>query len=367
MAEVHLKELTKKFGKVSAVDNLTLTFRNKQLTVLVGPSGCGKSTLLRTIAGLEMPTEGSVYIEDTLVNNVPTWDRNIAMVFQSYALYPHMDVFKNIAFPLQAKKVPKAEIKQRVEHVVEILGIAELSHRKPRELSGGQMQRVAIGRAIVRKPDVFLMDEPLSNLDAKLRVNMRAELKHLQKDLGVTMIYVTHDQAEAMTMANTLVVMNSGRIQQAGDPEEVYRYPRNMFTAGFIGSPAMNFIECYFDSERNLLVNQSFNYKAPATVRESLRGKLVENLILGVRPEDISVSLSPSPYAVPCAVYMTEPLGKEVLLTLKIGSLLIKAIVSLHLGLSTGEKGWIKFEEEAIHLFDGISGEVIPLPQLEDN
>lgn len=367
MAEVHLKGLTKRFGKVVALHNLTLTFRDKQLTVLVGPSGCGKSTLLRTIAGLEMPTEGSVYIEDKLVNNVPAWDRNIAMVFQSYALYPHMNVFKNIAFPLQAKKVPKAEIKQRVEQAAEILGIAGLLHRKPRELSGGQMQRVAIGRAIVRKPDVFLMDEPLSNLDAKLRVNMRAELKHLQKDLGVTTIYVTHDQAEAMTMADTLVVMNSGRIEQAGNPEEVYRHPLNMFTAGFIGSPPMNFIECHFDSERNLLVNESFNYKAPARVKESLRGKSVEDLILGVRPEDILVSLSPLSYAVPAMVYMTEPLGREVFLTLKIGSLLMKAIVSPRLGLSTGKQVWIKFKEEAIHLFDGTTREFISFPQLEDN
>jgi len=359
MAEVRVRDLTKKFGNVTAVDDVTLTFRDKQLTVLVGPSGCGKTTLLRIISGLEMPTEGSVYIEDEAVNDVPPWDRNTAMVFQSYALYPHMSVFKNIAFPLEARKVPKAEIKQRVEQAAEILGISELLHRMPRELSGGQMQRVAIGRAIVRNPDVFLMDEPLSNLDAKLRVNMRAELKRLQKDLGVTTIYVTHDQAEATTMADTLVVMKDGRIQQVGEPEEVYLHPQNVFVAGFIGTPSMNFMECYFDSDKDTLITQSFSYEASARVREALKGKSVGDLILGIRPEDISVGSSPSPGAVSAMVYMTEPLGKEVLLTLKTGSLLIKAIAPSRLRPSIDERLWMAFDEEAVHLFDGKSGKAI--------
>ena len=360
MARVRVENLTKKFGNVVATDNLTLTFGEKQLTVLVGPSGCGKTTLLRIIAGLETPTKGSVYIEDERVNDVPPWERNTAMVFQSYALYPHMRVFKNIAFPLEAKKVPKAEIKQRVERTAEILGIPELLRRRPRELSGGQMQRVAIGRAIVRKPEVFLMDEPLSNLDAKLRVNMRAELKRLQRNLGVTTIYVTHDQAEAMTMADTLVVMKDGRIQQVGEPDEVYLHPQNVFVAGFIGSPPMNFVDCHFDSENNVLVTQSFSYEAPAKVREALRSKSLTNeFILGVRPEDISVDLNSSSGVVPVTVYMTEPLGKETLLTLRTGEVLIKASTSSRLQLNIGDEVWMRFEEGAIHLFDKKSEEAI--------
>jgi len=348
--------LTKKFGNVIATDNLTLTFRDRRLTVIVGPSGCGKTTLLRLISGLEMPTKGSVYIGGELVNDIPPWDRNVAMVFQSYALYPHMSVFQNLAFPLEARKVPKDEIKRRVQQTAELLGISELLHRKPRELSGGQMQRVALGRAIIRKPDVFLMDEPLSNLDAKLR---RAELKRLQKDLGVTTIYVTHDQAEAMTMADELLVMREGRIQQAGEPEEVYRHPKNLFVAGFIGSPPMNFMECHFDPENDVLVTRSFSYKAPVRVREALRGEPVEDLILGIRPEDISVNLSPSSGAVSATVYMTEPLGKETLLTLKAGEILIKVSTSSRLQLDIGDEVWMRFEEEAIHLFNGKTEEAI--------
>lgn len=352
MAEVRVENLTKRFGKVIATDNLTLTFRDKWLTVIVGPSGCGKTTLLRMISGLEIPTEGAVYIGGELVNDVPPWDRNLAMVFQSYALYPHMSVLHNLAFPLEAKKVPKDEIKRRVQQMAEFLHISELLHRKPRQLSGGEMQRVAVGRAIIRKPELFLMDEPLSNLDARLRVSMRAELKRLQKDLGVTTIYVTHDQAEAMTMADDLLVMQEGRIQQAGEPEEVYHHPKNIFVAGFIGSPSMNFMECRFDLGNNVLITQSFSYEAPAKVRETLGGKSVEDLILGVRAEDISVDPSPSPSAVPATVYITEPLGKETLLTLKTGNSLIKATVPPRVRPSVGEELWMRFEEGAIHLFD---------------
>src|SRR5574342_1098354 len=210
MAEVRVESLGKKFGSTMAVDNVTLDFPDGQLTVLVGPSGCGKTTLLRMLAGLEEPTAGGVFIRGREVGHVPAWDRNVAMVFQSYALYPHMTVFKNMAFPLEAQGMRRQDIKNQVEETAAILGLEEMLDRHPRQLSGGQMQRVAIGRAIVRKPDVFLMDEPLSNLDAKLRVNMRAELKRLQRDLGVTTVYVTHDQAEAMTLADQLVVMHNG-------------------------------------------------------------------------------------------------------------------------------------------------------------
>ncbi|MDI7277820.1 MAG: ABC transporter ATP-binding protein, partial [Anaerolineae bacterium] len=313
MAEVRAEGVTKRFGNVTALDDVTLTFRDGQLTVLVGPSGCGKTTLLRIIAGLEEATAGSIHVGGKRIDDVPPWDRNTAMVFQSYALYPHMRVFDNLAFPLQAQKTPKDEIKRRVEETAQLLGLSELLDRKPRELSGGQMQRVAVGRAIVRKPQAFLMDEPLSNLDAKLRVEMRAQLKRLQKDLGVTTIYVTHDQAEAMTMADVLVVMRHGRAQQVGEPEEIYLHPNNVFVAGFIGSPAMNFIRCHYDAGENMLKAPSFARHAPAQYTEQLRRQQVESVILGIRPEDVRVHLASDAQAVPARVYISEPMGKETL------------------------------------------------------
>src|SRR5512136_794916 len=244
MAKVVLQNVSKVFGTVQAVKNFNLTVEDKEFTILVGPSGCGKSTALRMVAGLEEPSAGSIYIGDRRVNDLPPKDRDIAMVFQEYALYPHMSVYKNMAFGLKLRKFPKAEIDQRVKDASEILGIQNLLERKPKQLSGGQRQRVAVGRAIVRKPAVFLFDEPLSNLDAKLRVQMRAELSKLHDRLQTTIVYVTHDQVEAMTMGTKIVVMKDGLIQQIGAPLEVYNYPVNMFVAGFIGSPVMNFIPC---------------------------------------------------------------------------------------------------------------------------
>jgi len=360
MVEVRTANLTKKFGGVAAVDDVTFTFKDKELTVLVGPSGCGKTTLLRLISGLEVPLKGEIYFGDKLVNDIPPWRRGISMVFQSYALYPNMSVFDNLAFPLKAKKTSKEEIKNKVEEVAKLLDISSFLARKPRELSGGQMQRVAVGRAIIREPDVFLMDEPLSNLDAKLRVYMRTELKRLQKELGITTIYVTHDQAEAMTMSDTLVVMNEGHILQSGDPEEMYRKPRNVFVAGFIGSPSMNFIDCRFDSNNGLLLSEPFKCKAPARIIEALRAKAPEeNFILGVRPDDILIDDSNSTECEPVTVYMTEPLGYAVLVTVRAGSSLIKLIAPPHTRLDIEEKCWINFKEEAIHVFDAKTKELI--------
>ena len=355
MAEVRVVELTKKFGDVVALHSETLTFEDTKLTVLVGPSGCGKTTLLRMIAGLEEPTDGSIYVGEKRVDAVPPWDRNIAMVFQSYALYPHMKVFKNIAFPLEAQKAPKQEIRERVERTAEILGISELLDRTPRQLSGGQMQRVAIGRAIVRNPEVYLMDEPLSNLDAKLRVTMRVELKRLQKELSVTTIYVTHDQAEAMTMADKLVVMRDGRIQQVGPPDDVYLNPANIFVAGFIGSPAMNFIPCTYDSACSVFSSGPFNYQSPERLSQILSRQSVSNLILGVRPEDVKVHWEAQENTIPATVYVTEPLGKENLLTLKIGQHLVKASVPGRVPAKLDEPVWLEFDPDAVHLFDGDS------------
>ena len=250
MAQVTLRNLVKKFSEeVVAVNNVNLEIEDKEFVVLVGPSGCGKTTTLRMVAGLEEISAGEIYIGDRLVNDVPPKDRNIAMVFQNYALYPHMTVYKNMAFSLKLRRTPRDEIARRVKTAADILGIGDLLERKPKELSGGQRQRVAVGRAIVRQPEVFLFDEPLSNLDAKLRVNMRAELIKLHDRLDATMLYVTHDQVEAMTMGDRIVVMRNGFIQQVGPPMEVYNQPQNQFVAGFIGSPPMNFLEARLVSE----------------------------------------------------------------------------------------------------------------------
>src|SRR5690554_5825222 len=249
LSQVILKGVTKRFGNVVAVDNIDLEIKDKEFIVLVGPSGCGKSTTLRMVAGLEEITEGDIYIGENIVNDVAPKDRDIAMVFQNYALYPHMDVYNNMAFGLKLRKFPKAEIDKRVNEAARVLGIENLLKRKPKELSGGQRQRVALGRAIVREPKVFLMDEPLSNLDAKLRVQMRAELAKLHDRLQTTIIYVTHDQTEAMTMGDRIVVMKDGLIQQVGAPLEIYNNPNNVFVAGFIGSPAMNFMEVILKRE----------------------------------------------------------------------------------------------------------------------
>lgn len=359
MAGVRAENITKQYDNFTAVNNVSVTFEEGQLTVLVGPSGCGKTTLLRMVAGLVDITAGTMRINDTIINDIPTWDRNIAMVFQNYALYPHMTVFQNMAFPLQAKKFSRQEIKLRVERTAESLGLAHLLKRKPRELSGGQMQRVAVGRAIVRRPDVFLMDEPLSNLDAKLRVDMRAELKHLQKELGITTIYVTHDQAEAMTMADKLVVMRNGKIQQEGDPEDLYLNPVNTFVGGFIGSPGMNFIPCNYSPEQKALVNDTFCYPLNDRMAASLHQKVKANLLLGVRPEDCIVSEAPLAHGIKAEVYVSEPMGRETLLTLELGGVMIKASAPPHTRPDIGAYVWLTFADDALRFFDATHEYVI--------
>jgi multiple sugar transport system ATP-binding protein len=356
MARVLAQDIAKQFKGVTALDHVTLEFEPGKLTVLVGPSGCGKTTLLRIVAGLEDPTSGDIYIGERRVTDVPPWHRNTAMVFQNYALYPHMSVFDNLAYPLRARSMPKQQIKDRVEETARSLGIVELLRRKPRELSGGQMQRVAVGRAIVRRPEIFLMDEPLSNLDAKLRVEMRTGLRRLQKDLGVTTIYVTHDQAEAMTMADKLIVFREGHIQQSGTPDEVYQRPNSLFAASFIGSPAMNLINCLYDSNDSRLLGSGFSYPAAGRLRAAAGAQAGAVLVFGARPEDIRVSAEAQPNAVRANVYMSEPLGRENLLTLEVGDSMFKVLAPPEMRVNLDQAVWLTCNEERVHLFDQATG-----------
>src|SRR5512144_1397414 len=289
MSEVALRSVVKRFDDVEAVRAIDLDIPDNEFVVLVGPSGCGKSTTLRMIAGLEEVTSGNISIGGEVVNDLPPKDRDIAMVFQNYALYPHMTVYDNMAFGLKMRKFPKPEIEKRVREAADILGIQELLKRKPRQLSGGQRQRVALGRAIVRHPQVFLFDEPLSNLDAKLRVQMRVELKKLHERLGTTAIYVTHDQVEAMTLGDRVVVMRDGRVQQVGDPMELYNSPANRFVAGFIGSPAMNFAPVRIVAEKDGLwvIGDGIRLKVPMPLTNRLGPYAGSDVTMGIRPEDL--------------------------------------------------------------------------------
>ena len=350
MTQVRTKDLTKVFGNVTALDAASLTFQDTKLTVLVGPSGCGKTTLLRIIAGLEESTRGSVYIGDRIVDDIPSWERNIAMVFQSYALYPHMSVYRNMAFPLAARKVPKAEIKERVERTAQMLGIAELLERKPRQLSGGQMQRVAIGRAIVRSPDVFLMDEPLSNLDAKLRVNMRADLKRLQNDLGVTTIYVTHDQAEAMTLGEKIIILNRGSIQQAGKPGDIYHRPANTFVAGFVGQPQMNLFDGRLNEGGTALKAGGFQIDLPAALSEFGGADRRAPVTVGVRPEDL-VPCDPREAWFSGAADFVEDLGSDRFVHMPCGTLRLVARLPARFQIQRGDTVNLKSDFERVHLF----------------
>ena len=315
MATVQLKNICKVYdGGVKAVDNVNIDIKDRQFVVLVGPSGCGKSTTLRMVAGLEDITSGELYIDGNLVNDVPPKDRDIAMVFQNYALYPHMTVYDNMAFGLKIRKFPKEEIDQRVREAAKILEIEELLDRKPKALSGGQRQRVAVGRAIVRKPKVFLFDEPLSNLDAKLRVQMRAEISSLHNRLKATMIYVTHDQVEALTMADVIVVMKFGVIQQIGGPLDLYNNPNNKFVAGFIGSPPMNFLETAVEADgSDIYVNEgTFRLKVTAEQKKMLTPYVGKSVTFGIRPEDVVFSNTPKDgETINGTVSVVEPLGSE--------------------------------------------------------
>ena len=365
MAQVTLHNLVKKFSEdVVAVNNVNLEIEDKEFVVLVGPSGCGKTTTLRMVAGLEDISAGEIYIGDRLVNDVPPKDRNIAMVFQNYALYPHMTVYKNMAFSLKLRRTPRDEIERRVKAAADILGIGELLDRKPKQLSGGQRQRVAVGRAIVRQPEVFLFDEPLSNLDAKLRVNMRAELIKLHERLDATMIYVTHDQVEAMTMGDRIVVMRDGFIQQVGPPMEVYNQPQNQFVAGFIGSPPMNFLEARLIADNGgLAVDlKGMRLRLPPQKAKSAEAYTNKEVVFGIRPEDILPAMEKkSAYLAPfhATVEVLEPLGPEIILELACQGYTFTARMDPQMQAKMHDEIPICFDMERVHLFDAQTGQAI--------
>jgi multiple sugar transport system ATP-binding protein len=365
MASVTYEHVTKVFGDVVAVNDLTLEIADKEFLVLVGPSGCGKSTSLRMLAGLEEVTSGEIYIGERLVNDVSAKDRDIAMVFQSYALYPHMSVFDNMAFALKLRKVEKQEIKERVQRSAEALGIADLLDRKPKQLSGGQRQRVALGRAIVREPAVFLMDEPLSNLDAKLRVEARAMLSRLHLQLGTTFIYVTHDQVEAMTMGTRIAVQSAGVLQQVDTPQILYDRPANTFVAGFIGSPSMNFFEGQLASSDGTIQVQTkgFQVEVPKGKQAALRDYLGKDVIFGIRPEDIHdsrfvpVDVSAAPLV--ARVDVIEPMGSERYLYLVVEGQDFVARVDPRSAAAVGSDLEMAFNMDNMHVFDAQTEEAI--------
>jgi multiple sugar transport system ATP-binding protein len=358
VAGVKLTNVSKYFGDVIAVKDFSLDIHDREFLVLVGPSGCGKSTTLRMVAGLEEMSAGDIYIGDTLVNDLPPKDRDIAMVFQSYALYPHMNVYENMAFGLKLRRVPLPDIDRRVREAAAILEIGELLRRRPGELSGGQRQRVALGRAIVREPKVFLMDEPLSNLDAKLRVQMRAELIRLHARLQTTVIYVTHDQIEAMTMGTRIVVMKDGLIQQVAAPRDLYERPANLFVAGFIGSPPMNTFPCRLevDGDSVRLSNSTFTLTFPAGQFPGIERLSGREVVCGVRPEHVRLDgayVEAHPGArLPAAIAVVEPMGPEVIVHLKVGGHPFAARAPGDFRGKIGDNVSLALETGRLHLFD---------------
>ncbi|RAK05126.1 carbohydrate ABC transporter ATP-binding protein (CUT1 family) [Halanaerobium saccharolyticum] len=368
MASVTLEHIYKRFGDLEAVKDQNLEIRDKEFIVLVGPSGCGKSTTLRMIAGLEEISEGTLKIGENVVNDVAPKDRDIAMVFQNYALYPHMNVYDNMAFGLKLRKFPKDEIERRVQEAADILGIEQLLERKPKQLSGGQRQRVALGRAIVREPQVFLMDEPLSNLDAKLRVQMRTELSKLHDELQTTMIYVTHDQTEAMTMGDRIVVLKDGVIQQVDDPLSLYNKPNNMFVAGFIGSPAMNFMDATIEKEGNTYFvdgDGTFRIRVPEDKEDYIKDYEGKEVVFGVRPEDIVDTHITHDFEVKednsfeADVDVVEPMGSEIYLYLAESGHSLIARVEAESTAQVGDTISLGVDLRKIHIFDAETEECV--------
>ncbi|MFC6823643.1 ABC transporter ATP-binding protein [Halopelagius fulvigenes] len=366
MGTLSLGDLTKVFqgdnGDIVAVNGLDIDVEDGEFIVFVGPSGCGKSTTLRCIAGLELPTSGTIRLNGNDITTKSATDRDMAMVFQNYALYPHMTARENMSFGLRmGTDLPKDEIHDRVQRTAEMMGIEDLLEKKPGELSGGQQQRVALGRSIVREPEVFLMDEPLSNLDAKLRTTMRTELQELQRRLGVTTIYVTHDQTEAMTMGDRVVILNDGELQQIGTPLECYHEPANKFVAGFIGSPSMNFTNVQVRSERSVLEHEQFEYPLSDDTLSLIREAGANDaLTLGIRPEDVRVVPEETESSFPVTVQVVEPLGEASYVYFELDDGVTYTVsVDGDTVINEGANVHIEFPEDKIHLFDGASGEAI--------
>lgn len=352
--KIALEALNKHFGKVKAVDNLDLEIGDGEFVALLGPSGCGKTTTLLMLAGIYKPTSGHICFDDRVVNHLLPKERNIGMVFQSYALYPHMTTFDNIAYPLKLKRVRRKEMKERVQRSADMMGIGDLLDRKPAQLSGGQQQRVALARALVKEPAILLFDEPLSNLDAKLRLRMRGEIKRLQEDLGVTAVYVTHDQVEAMTMASRIAVMNYGVLQTYGTPNQLYNHPDTLFVAGFIGAPPMNFLEMTFEERDNgfYLKTQALEIRISAE-RGALakQNNVPQRVIIGIRPENVSIVAEQDP-DFKAEVYLIEPLGREDLVTFRFVDEEIRALVPAPFDGRIGETICLKLDKEKAHLFN---------------
>lgn len=358
MARLELEQLDCWYGKTHAVDHIDLTVEDGELCVLLGPSGCGKTSTLRMIAGFVQPASGEIYLDGQPISHLYPGDRNIAMVFQSYALYPHKTVREHFVFPLIPAKIPAPEIEQRVKEMADFLDMHDLLDRYPSELSSGQQQRVAIGRALIRRPRLFLLDEPLNNLDEHLRVEMRANLRRMQQDLKITTVYVTHDQVEAQALGDKIVVMDMGHIRQIGSPQEVYQYPNDLFVAGFIGTPPMNFIECRLEQGESRVMLHNTHFSLLLQGNLAARAGSVpdgKELILGIRPEHLRVRPQPIEGAIPVEVYVLEPQSNELILDLKLGDLIIKARNDkreFDFRPRVGQQVWVEFLQDYVHLFD---------------
>jgi multiple sugar transport system ATP-binding protein len=354
MANLRLVNLSKRFEDVQAIKGLNLEIEDGELMVLLGPTGAGKTTTLRSVAGLEHPEEGEIFIDEVKVNEFPPAERDVAFVFQNYSLYPRYSVFENMASPLRARGIPNDEIQKIVKQTAVVLHIDHLLDRKPVNLSGGEMQRVAMGRALVRQPKIFLMDEPLSNLDAKLREEMRTELKRLQKDIKATFFYVTPDQTEALSMADRIAVLHQGKIQQAGNPSEIYNHPRNMFIAEFVGSPGMNFIDCLYEKKNRLNIGPNL---FALGIPDHWRNKIIQEatnseLVFGIRAEDISLSKEKRANYIRAEMDVMESMGSLNIVSLKLGGYILKAKTDPDFEARPGEPLWVDFEKKKIHIFD---------------
>ena len=364
MAHIKLENIVKRFGDFVAVKDFNLEVEDKEFVVFLGPSGCGKTTTLRLIAGLENPEEGDIFIDGQRVNDLSPADRDIAFVFQFYALYPHLSVYDNIAFPLKAVKVSKSEIDAQVKRVAEILQISGMLHRKPNVLSGGEMQRVALGRAMVRQPKVYLLDEPMANLDAKIRVDTRAEIKRLQHEIGATTIFVTHDQVEAMSLADRIAVIHEGVLQQIGTPHEIYNKPESLFVAGFMGMPTMNLLDAevtVLKGESLLRLSHTDVYFRLSPERQAAitSGIVEKGLVFGIRPEHITAVSQSDGQTIPADVHLVEPLGPVNILDIRLGThsetqdpILLRVRTHPTFQVTVGDTVWLNFDEAEMHLFD---------------